>query len=88
MDLDAISQLDDVQTLRALLVEQHQTLAQHEQRIARDASSLTHKDALIAKLKIENARLRRLQFAARSEKLDAGQKELFEDTLAEEIAAV
>ena len=95
MDLDAINQLDDVHTLRALLLEKHQIIAQHEQRhaqyeqrIARDTSSLTHKDALIAKLKAENARLRRLQFAARSEQLTADQRDLFEETLAEEIAAV
>lgn len=88
MDRDVINPLSDVDLLRALLREQHHTILQHEQRIARDASSLTHKDALIAKLTAENARLRRLQFAARSEKLTTEQKDLFEETLAEEFAAV
>lgn len=81
MDHDAIANLDDVQQLRALLLEQMHVNARQQQ-------SITFKDTTIAKLKAENARLRRLQFAARSEKLSADQRDLFEETVAEEMAAV
>jgi transposase len=81
MDQAAIANLDDVQQLRALLLEQmHINARQHQ--------AMTSKDAIIATLKAENARLRRLQFAARSERLPTDQRDLFEETLAEEIAAV
>lgn len=81
MDRAAIANLDDVQQLRALLLEQLHVNAKHEQTILL-------RDTHIAKLKAENARLRRLQYAARSEKLSTDQRDLFEETLAEEIAAI
>jgi len=81
MDHAAIANLDDVQQLRALLLEQMHVNARQQQ-------SITFKDTTIAKLKAENARLRRLQFAARSERLSAEQRDLFEETVAEEMAAV
>lgn len=95
MDRAAIANLDDVQQLRALLLEQlqvnarqAQVITQHEAMITRHEQAITSKDTHIAKLKAENARLRRLQYAARSEKLSADQRDLFEETLAEEIAAI
>lgn len=95
MDRAAIANLDDVQQLRALLLEQlhinakqAQAITQHEAMITRHEQAITFKDTTIAKLKAENARLRRLQYAARSERLSADQRDLFEETLAEEIAAV
>jgi transposase len=46
------------------------------------------RDAQIAALSAEIARLRRVQFAARSERMNAAQRELFEETMAADIAAV
>ena len=88
MDRAAIANLQDVQQLRALLLEQLHINARQEQVITKHAQAITLKDTHIAKLKAENARLRRLQYAARSEKVSADQRDLFEETLAEEIAAV
>lgn len=81
MDRAAIASTEDIELLRTMLLEQLHINAKQTQ-------ALTSKDVYIAKLKAENARLRRLQFAARSEKLSAEQRDLFEEILAEEIAAV
>jgi transposase len=88
MDHAALASIDDIEVLRTLLREQMTINASHEQRMARDAKAMSEKDAYIAKLKAENVRLRRLQFAARSEKLSAEQRDLFSETLTEEIAAI
>lgn len=102
MDRARINTIDDVETLRHLLAEQlckadayERTIADHKQLIAqrdellanRDRSIL-HKDAKIATLTAEIARLRRVQFAARSEKMDPAQRALFDETMAADIAAV
>jgi hypothetical protein len=81
MDRAAIASTEDIELLRTMLLEQLHINAKQTQ-------ALTSKDVYIAKLKAENARLRRLQFAARSEKLSAEQRDLFQEILAEEIAAV
>lgn len=57
----------------------------------RDARSIVWRDAKIDKLTFEIAQLRRLKYAARSEKseaLDAGQKALFEEAVEADIAAI
>lgn len=50
--------------------------------------TITHRDAQIAALTAEIARLRRVQFAARTERMDPAQRALFEETMAADIAAV
>jgi transposase len=81
MDHAQLNTLTDVQALRAVVVEQLQIIARHERAI-------TERDANIAKLNAEIKRLRRAQFAARSEKMDPAQRQLFEETMAADIAAV
>ena len=95
MDDAAIASMKDVQTLQALLAEKLQLITAHEQalqakeaHIAKQEQAIHLKDITIAKLKAEGALLRRRQFAARSEKLSAEQRDLFDETLAEEIAAI
>ncbi len=87
MEHAAINDITDVQTLRAMLVERDQAIASHQQAIVRHERTLVERDTRIAWLVAEVARLRRLQFAARSEKVDPAQRALFEETLAEEIGA-
>ena len=81
MDHAQLNTLTDVHVLRALVADQLQIIARHERTI-------TERDANIAKLNAEITRLRRVQFAARSEKMDPAQRQLFEETMAADIAAV
>ena len=70
----------DVQTLRALVREKQEEIAQRDRTLA-------ERDAQIDRLTAEIKRLRRVQFAARSEKMDPAQRELFDETMAADIAA-
>lgn len=102
MDRARITTITDVETLHQLLAEQwckadvyEQTIAerehvisQHEALIARHEQTITHKQARIAVLTAEIERLRRVQFAARSEKMDPAQRALFDESMAADIAAV
>ena len=63
-------------------------ITEHEALIVRHEQTITHKQARIAVLTAEIARLRRVQFAARSEKVDPGQRALFDESMAADIAAV
>ena len=81
MDHAAINEITDVQTLRSMVIEQLQTIAQRDHTIA-------FKDAKISKLTHEIARLRRVQFAAKSERMDPAQRELFDEAMAADIAAL
>lgn len=81
MDAAALNAIADVDVLRAMVAEKIEHITQHEHTIH-------FKDATIAKLTAEIARLRRVQFTARSEALDPGQRELFDEAMAADIAAV
>lgn len=81
IDHAAINAITDVQTLRAMGTEQLQIIAQHDRTIA-------FKDAKIDKLTHEIARLRRVRFGAKSERMDLAQCELFDETMAADIAAL
>jgi transposase len=72
---------DDVAALRRLVLEQRQTLTERDRDIV-------YKDAKIAALTHEIARIKRWIFAARSEKLDPAQRALFDESLGEDIAAL
>ncbi|RYF68042.1 MAG: IS66 family transposase, partial [Comamonadaceae bacterium] len=50
--------------------------------------AVRHKDALIDKLTHENAVLKRLKFAAQSERFDAEQRSLLDETLDADLQAV
>ena len=88
MDHAAINEITDVQTLRAMVVEKLQMIAAHEQTIAQRDHTIAFKDAKISKLTHEIARLRRVQFAAKSERMDPAQRELFDEAMAADIAAL
>lgn len=72
----------DVKTLRALLTEKLHIIIERDQIIARHGRTITERDANLAILNTEIARLRRAQFAARSEKMDPAQRALFDETMA------
>ena len=88
MDHAALNDISDVQTLRAMVVEKLQVIAAHEQAIAQRDHTIAFKDAKISQLTHEIARLRRVQFAAKSERMDPAQRELFDEAMAADIAAL
>lgn len=102
MDAAQLSTIDDVETLRALVLEKSAQLAARDALIkARDAAIgewttavdardaiIRNRDITIEALTFELARLRRVQFAARSERMDPEQRALFDETMAADLAAV
>ena len=83
-DLDAT----DPQHLLAKLRQMHAELEEKVDLLAQRERELTFKQALIDKLTHENAVLKRLKFAAKSEAFNAEQKSLLEETLEMDLAAV
>src|SRR5690606_5500775 len=102
MDRAALNTITDVETLRALVIENFDAIAQRDEVIAQRNETIQHhlaalaerdraityKDAKIARLTHEIARLRRVQFAAKSERMDPAQRELFDEAMAADIAAL
>ncbi len=88
MDADALNAITDVDVLRALVREQVGVIASREAALAQRDRAIVFKDAKIDHLTLEIARLRRLQFAAKSEALDPAQRELFDEAMAADIAAL
>lgn len=88
MDAAALNAITDVETLRALVREQIDTIAQRDALIEQRDRTIVFKDAKIGKLTHEIARLRRLQYAAKTERMDPAQRELFDEAIAADIAAL
>ncbi|QHG88389.1 IS66 family transposase [Xanthomonas cucurbitae] len=92
MDLSALDTIDDPHALRqaarALLATAQTTIERQQALIDTRERTITLRDAQIAALTAEIARLRRLQFSAKTERMDPDQRQLFEDTMAADIAAV
>ncbi len=72
----------------AQLAERDAQLAERDALIARYDRTIVWKTAKIDKLTREIMRLRRVQFAARSEKMDPEQRALFDESMAADIAAL
>jgi len=81
MDAAALNAITDVETLRDLVREQMAVVASRERTIRQ-------RDLKIDQLTHELARLRRVQFAARSERMDPAQRALFDESMAADIAAL
>ena len=102
MNLSMLDAIDDPQQLRALLVslceqrdaalcrveQQTQALEERDRLINARERTITLRETQIAALTAEIARLRRLQFCAKSERMNPDQRELFEETMAADFAAV
>jgi transposase len=86
MDSAALDAITDVTVLRALVTEKVAEIAQHVATIASRDRAIHTRDLKIEHLTHELARLRRVQFAARSERMDPGQRELFDEAMAADIA--
>jgi transposase len=69
------------------LAERAATLAERDQRIASQQREIQQRDQRIDLLHAEIARLKRIQFGAKTEAMSALQRGLFEEAVAEEIAA-
>jgi transposase len=68
------------------LAERTAALSERDQRIASQQREIQQLDLRVQHLNHEIARLKRIQFGARTEALGALQRELFADTMAEELA--
>ena len=79
-------------TLHAMLMSPQSldnlSAQQLREMTARLLADLRHKQAIIDKLTHENAMLKRLKFAAQSERLNAQQRSLLEDEIEADLAAV
>ncbi|MGH8031176.1 MAG: IS66 family transposase, partial [Luteimonas sp.] len=73
---------------RAALAARDGLIAARDAVIAERDRTIVYKSARIDWLTGELARLRRVQFAARSEKMDPTQRALFEEAMAADLAAV
>ena len=95
MDSSQLAAITDADVLREIvaqaldqIAERDQSIAHFTTEIARRDHTIAYKSAEIARLTAEIARLRRVQFAARSEKMDPDQRALFEEAMAADLAAV
>ena len=73
------------QDLQGLSAEQTQRIVEH---IRRQTREIALKDAKIEKITFELARLKAWKFGAKTEAMSQQQRQLFEDTLAEDEAAL
>ena len=95
MDAAALNAITDIDVLRAVAREQIGQIAQRDLTIAQQMHTIeqrdraiTFKDAKIGRLTHEIARLRRLQYTAKTERMDPAQRELFDEAMEADIAAL
>lgn len=88
MNSAVLNDITDLDTLRSMVREQWATISRQDDVIAQRDHEIAFKDAKIDKLTHEIARLRRVQFAAKSERMDPAQRELFDEAMAADIAAL
>ena len=74
--------------LREMLASLMGHVSAKEAQIVRHQTELKHSQALCAKLTHENALLKRMKFAAQSERFNAEQRSLLEDEIEADLAAV
>src|SRR6202000_1243612 len=79
----------DAGTLEAMSPEQLRALAaQLLERIGHDGQEIRLKDTKIEKLTFEIAQLKRQRYGIKSDHLDTEQRRLFDEDMAQDIAAV
>jgi transposase len=77
-----------IEQLQQRLVAQQQELERKQDLITRQAREIAWRDAKLEKVNFELARLKRWKFGASSEAMNAQQRALFEETLAEDEASL
>lgn len=87
MEPQSLSELSTDQ-LREMVDALLRTAAASNEQVARQSTEIRHKQALIDKLTHENALLKRLKFAAQSERYSAEQRSLLDETLDADLQAV
>ncbi|WP_310733005.1 IS66 family transposase [Azohydromonas australica] len=75
------------QQAREIALKQEQ-IELKEQQIQRQARDIVWRDAKIEKINFELARLKRWRFGAKTEAMDAQQRQMFEDTMVEDEASL
>lgn len=92
MDAAQLSMITDAQQLRDLVLAKMAEIdardVEHATILARRDDTIERKQSLIAQLTAEIRRLRRLQFAARSEKMPEAQRSLFDEAIAADLATL
>ncbi|WP_374585416.1 IS66 family transposase [Ideonella dechloratans] len=84
-----IAQLQQqVQDQTQQLAERDQALAERDAQLQRKDREIALREAKIEKIQFELARLKRWTYGAKSEAMNADQRRLFEETLAEDEAAL
>jgi transposase len=82
-----VEQMQRQLTLQDAALVEWQSLIEHKDReIQRREREIALREAQMQKLQFELARLKRWQFGAKSEAMNAGQRRLFEETSAEDEA--
>ena len=84
---ESLSELNAEQ-LRAVINELLQTLAHKDADLVRRDAQISFKQAIIDKITHEMAVLKRLKFAAKSERLNAEQRSLLEETIDADLQAL
>ena len=74
--------------LREMVTGLLQKVSSNTEKIKADAAQIQFKQALIDKLTYENAVLKRLKFGLKSERMNAEQRSLLDETLDADLAAV
>lgn len=82
-----VEKLNEIATRDAFIAERDQALAARDALIARRDESIRNRDIQIEALTREIARLRRVQFDAKSERMDPEQRALFDESMAADLAA-
>ncbi|MGH9509742.1 MAG: IS66 family transposase [Terriglobales bacterium] len=89
MDLSALHTTSDLESLRSLALGMIESLQQsHDAEVEKHRREIHFKQTKIDALTAEIARLRRVQFAARSEQMNPEQRALFDEAIECDIAAV
>lgn len=88
-NFDLLAERDALLRARdAELVAQRDALRERDALISERDRTIVYKTAKIEALTLEIARLKRVQFAARSERMNPEQRALFEEAMAADLAAV
>jgi len=82
-----IESIDDIETLRRIAIGAIQLIGERDAKLAASDRTIAYKTTENEALKLEIARLRRLQFAAKSERFDPAQQEIFDEAIAADLGA-